>query len=691
MVLLAAAIPLAGARAPVDRSAAWLFHVILLPFGIVGFAVARRVPRNPIGWILLVVALAMWFTGDVEFYSVRAYRLGHPGLPLARLAVFLAVGWIWMLVLMPLPIALFPDGRLPSRRWRWTMWLLRVGRRPFSSPVSTVSSARVFVAHRIQVDSSGELTGRPSGHWLSVARSDRVPAPRHASRCPGWSGSCSKFRRATGEQRQQLKWLLSGATICIVGVVLGNTLSSEHGVLGALRDHRLGRDRGAPGRRSGSASSSTASTRSTSCSAARSRTRSSPGCSSAVFIGIIAVATDVLPFSSPVAVAASTLAAAAFFNPLRRRVQRAVDRRFNRGRYDAEADRHRVHPKGRADAVDLDTVDAELLLAVDRAVEAGPRLALDQTARPALSHMTNWQRFGNGLGKHRHRPVGEDPKSPQMSTFAVMAHRASPTNTRLGRVLTPAQCVTRLQYGDVVLGRLDVTAVARRDRGRPLGARPPRPVGGQGAERPRRARDRARQARHRARNARGRRSASGDGPRRALAGAAGAADSGGAQAAVRQLGPRRRPLRDRGRRSSETTRRLRDPQLVPRDRRRRPGADPSARLRHPHRRRRVDASRVRSGASPLPASGGRTSSSAAGASPSIRPAKHARSPSLPPRATGGALVGVDLLPTRRRRLGRRRGQRRGRLHERLLARPRRLRRRPRRAHSPAREPVAAAV
>ena len=46
------------------------------------------------------------------------------------------------------------------------------------------------------------------------------------------------------------------------------------------------------------------------------------------------------------------------------------------------------------------------------------------------------------------------PKSPQMSTFAVMAHRASPTNTRLGRVLTPAQCITRLQYGDVVLGLL---------------------------------------------------------------------------------------------------------------------------------------------------------------------------------------------------------------------------------------------
>jgi [lysine-biosynthesis-protein LysW]---L-2-aminoadipate ligase len=43
-----------------------------------------------------------------------------------------------------------------------------------------------------------------------------------------------------------------------------------------------------------------------------------------------------------------------------------------------------------------------------------------------------------------------------MSIFAVMAHRAGPTNTRLGRVLTPAQCIARLGYGDVVLGRLDV-------------------------------------------------------------------------------------------------------------------------------------------------------------------------------------------------------------------------------------------
>ena len=363
IVLLAAAIPLAGLAHQLTPGGL-AFHVILLPFGIVGFTVARRVPGNPIGWILLVVALAMWFTGDVEFYSVRAYRLGHPGLPLARLAVFLAVGWIWMLVLMPLPIALFPDGRLPSRRWRWTMWLYLAVSALFITGLD-VTSARVFVAHRIQVDSSGELTGRPSGHWLSVAGA--VAFLITVSVALSWVvGQLLKFRRATGEQRQQLKWLLSGATICIVGVVLGNTLSSDHGVLGALSiigwvgiaalptgigvgvlKYRLFEiDR------------------------LISRTVSYliiTGLLVGVFVGIVALATDVLPFSSPVAVAASTLAAAALFNPLRRRVQHIVDRRFNRQRYDAEAIAAAFTLKLR-DAVDLDTVRRELLAAVDHAV-----------------------------------------------------------------------------------------------------------------------------------------------------------------------------------------------------------------------------------------------------------------------------------------------------------------------------------
>ena len=87
----------------------------------------------------------------------------------------------------------------------------------------------------------------------------------------------------------------------------------------------------------------------------------------AVFLGIVGLTTRVLAFSSPVGVAASTLAAAALFNPLRLRVQRLVDRRFNRARYDADAIVAAFTLRLR-DAVDLDTVRHELLAAVDGAV-----------------------------------------------------------------------------------------------------------------------------------------------------------------------------------------------------------------------------------------------------------------------------------------------------------------------------------
>ena len=87
-----------------------------------------------------------------------------------------------------------------------------------------------------------------------------------------------------------------------------------------------------------------------------------------VFGGVVLLTTRVLPFSSPVAVAVSTLAAAALFNPLRRRVQRLVDHRFNRARYDRDALVARFAASLR-DAVDSDTVVTELAGAAASSVE----------------------------------------------------------------------------------------------------------------------------------------------------------------------------------------------------------------------------------------------------------------------------------------------------------------------------------
>jgi uncharacterized membrane protein YidH (DUF202 family) len=87
-----------------------------------------------------------------------------------------------------------------------------------------------------------------------------------------------------------------------------------------------------------------------------------------IYAGLVLLATQVLRFSSPVAIAAATLAAAALFSPMRRRVQRMVDRRFNRARYDAETTVAGFAARLK-DAVDLDAVQAGLTSAVQQTLE----------------------------------------------------------------------------------------------------------------------------------------------------------------------------------------------------------------------------------------------------------------------------------------------------------------------------------
>jgi len=365
--LLVAAVPLSVLARQFPGGTLFAF-LLFLPFAGVGVLVAARQPRNPIGWLLLLGALVFTAGTDAGFYSVAAFRVGHHGLPLARLAVVLATGWV-ALVLLPLPIALFPDGRVPSARWRWTVWLYVTLAVAFVAVVG-VTDISAFTDRRIRVDSSGELTKLGGSHGGAVVALLLL----FAFVALGFSWVVRQlvaYRRSTGERRQQLKWLMSGGGVSLIGlvcsIVLSNPSNQHSAVLSAV------------------------STVATFAIAALpigigvgilkyrlyeidrliSRTISYliiTGLLAGVFVGIVLFATKVLPFSSPVAVAASTLAAAALFNPLRLRVQHQVDRRFNRSRYDAEAMVAAFSLRLR-EAVDLDTVRNELLAAARDAVQ----------------------------------------------------------------------------------------------------------------------------------------------------------------------------------------------------------------------------------------------------------------------------------------------------------------------------------
>ena len=99
---------------------------IAVVYAAVGVVVARRQPRNPIGWILIAFIVLFLLSDDVGFYAALYYRLGHHGLPLAPVAVLLQPLWAPALLMFPVVILLFPDGRLASRRWRWVLLVYAV-------------------------------------------------------------------------------------------------------------------------------------------------------------------------------------------------------------------------------------------------------------------------------------------------------------------------------------------------------------------------------------------------------------------------------------------------------------------------------------------------------------------------------------------------------------------------------------
>jgi hypothetical protein len=331
-----------------------------LSFTAVGVVVGRRQPRNPMGWVLVGIALAVNLGSAGPGYAWLDYGVHGGRLPLGPLAVFLSGAWVYLFLLVPLAVLFFPDGRLGAA-WRWPLRAYLALGGLLSIGVLDVTIRDLRLRH--PVDDQGNLAGLGHPHGWIGAVFAALLISSFVLALVAIGRQVRNYRRATSERRQQLKWLSCGAAGCIAagGVAVANPsgvlsdlfvpigfalLPLSMGV-GILRYRLYEIDR------------------------LVSRTLSYAlltGLLVGTFIGVVALTTDVLPFNGRVGVAASTLVAAALFNPLRVRIQRVVDRRFNRARYDAEATVAAFTGRLR-DAVDIEAIRRDLLVTVDRAVQ----------------------------------------------------------------------------------------------------------------------------------------------------------------------------------------------------------------------------------------------------------------------------------------------------------------------------------
>jgi hypothetical protein len=320
-----------------------LISVPFLAFPIVGALIASRRPHNPIGWICLAVGLLWMLLGLFDYYGV--YGLAKPGTVPFPVVSYALVQWLWLPnvgLLAIYLVLLFPDGRLPSRRWRPLAWL---------------SGAVIVLLGVVSSLTPGELTelegvrnpfGLEGAPWLVDAEIVLLLLFVTCILASAVS-LILRYRHSGGEMREQIKW------IALAGSFVGLLLSIVLGVLIVAEVMR------------GSGGSTPLWLRGLLFVTVLSLTGVPVAIGFAVLkyrlydidllinralvygsltamlilvyvggvVGLQAVFRGLTGQESTLAVVASTLAIAALFGPLRSRVQAFVDRRFYRRKYDA--------------------------------------------------------------------------------------------------------------------------------------------------------------------------------------------------------------------------------------------------------------------------------------------------------------------------------------------------------------------
>ena len=354
-----------------------LWFGVLVPaavpaYATVGAVIASRRPENGVGWLCLVLGAVIAVGWSAQTYASRALESGNGSLPAGVLAAWVGdVANSALLLPVMLMLMLFPGGRLPSPRWRLVAW-----------PLAAVVGLRVLavgVGSRV-----GDAIDREVPNPLGI---EGLGAFTEAADALGFIATpvmllvsvaavFVRWRRAGGIEREQLKWLVY-VTIIVVASLMGSLASASYfgggsylgflafsaeiagltvGVpvaigVAVLRHHLYDIDRIINRTLVYGALTATL---------------------ALVYVGSVVSLQALLRVltgqESTLAVVASTLAIAALFNPLRRRVQSFVDRRFYRNKYDARRTLEAFSAKLR-DETDLQALNAALVGVVRQAMQ----------------------------------------------------------------------------------------------------------------------------------------------------------------------------------------------------------------------------------------------------------------------------------------------------------------------------------
>jgi hypothetical protein len=354
------ALPLLAAGPPQE----WVGNFLLtLALTATGLVIATHRPRNPIGWLYCSAGLCQGLGLLTGAYGAYALVTRHGALPAGTWAIWVST-WLWALGILPVGtfgFLLFPDGRLPSPHWRPVAWAIGLAIGLFTASVAFLpgpmdTGLRLKLANplgiepaRAVVEATYTVSGALVGIGLIVSVGSLV----------------LRWRRAWGDERQQLKWVAYAAALLVVLESISSLLphkvfSAAVPVVALLVPTMIG----------------VAILKYRLYDIDRLINRTLVYGLLTVLLGVIYTGSvfglgrllSPATGESALAVAASTLAVAALFRPARRRIQAAVDRRFNRRKYNA-ATTIQAFSTHLREQVDLDTLSAELLTVVDQTME----------------------------------------------------------------------------------------------------------------------------------------------------------------------------------------------------------------------------------------------------------------------------------------------------------------------------------